>query len=336
MADPLKKWKGQVKFLPDGQSIRREVKRIFKTERGRRVALVAFVGKNADAYLPRPKGLELICWPQASGTNPGSINNLIIKKKVHVQFADQLHMKVYWTAKQGAVVASANLSTNAYGHGGLHEAGVLLPSNAISIDEVIESVNPRDVTPESLDKLRLESKRVQRIKTLTNGKKTFLDWLKKPERSPWMLHCFGEYGGGACGRLREAAKEETGSTRVDDWIYCRRGDVKVEDYVLSIDLASRRKPVTDDWLFVHRVVLVAKKDKRYDAGWPYQAGQLHPSSACPQPPFYIDSYFRTALRATYKTLGSDAENEFSEAHTRRPSKRLLKLIEKNYRSAARS
>ena len=336
MANLLINSKSKIKFLQDGQSIRREVKRIFKSERGRRVALVAFVGKSADAYLPRPKGLELICWPQAPGTNPTMIDELMKKKKVHVQFADRLHMKVYWTAKHGAVVTSANLSTNAYGRGALHEAGVLLPSNAINIDDVIESVNPRNVTPKSLDKLRIESKRVQRIKTSTNGKKTFLDWIKKPERTPWKLHCFGEYGGGASGRLREAAKEETGSTRVEDWIYCRRGDVKAEDYVLSIDLASRRKPVTDDWLFVHRVVLVAKKDKRYDSGWPYQAGQLHPSSACPQPPFYIDSYFRSALRATYKALGSAADNEFTEANTCKPSKRLLKLIEKYYRSALKS
>jgi len=330
----LKNWKGKTKFLPDGQSILREVKRIFKNERGRRVALVAFVGMSADAYLPRPKGLELICWPQAPGTNPAVIDYLMKKKKVYVQFADRLHMKVYWTAKHGAVVTSANLSTNAYGRGALHETGVLLPSNAINIDDIIESVNPRDVTPRSLAKLRIESKRVPRTQTPIGRKKTFLDWLKKPERNPWKLHCFGEYGGGACGRLRAAAKEETGSARVEDWIYCHKGDVKPEDYILSIDLASRRKPVTDDWLFVHRVVLVAKKDKRYDSGWPYQAGQLHPSTACPQPPFFIDSYFRTALRATYKALGSDAEKEFSEANTRRPSKRLLKLIEKNYRSAA--
>lgn len=336
MAIPLKNSKSKTKFLPDGQSIRREVKRIFKSERGRRVALVAFVGKSADAYLPRPKGLELICWPQAPGTNPAVVEELMKKRKVHVQFADRLHMKIYWTAKHGAVVTSANLSTNAYGRGALHEAGVLLSSDAINIDDVIESVNPRDVTPRSLAKLRTESRRVQRTQTTTRGRKTFLDWLKKPERTPWKLHCFREYGGGACGRLREAAKEETGSTRVEDWIYCRKGDVKAEDYILSIDLASRRKPVSDDWLFVHRVVLVAKKDKRYDSGWPYQAGQLHPSTACPQPPFYIDGYFHTALRSAYKALGSDAEKEFFEVNTRRPSKRLLKLIEKNYRSAARS
>ncbi len=335
MTNPLINSKNKTKFLPDGQSIRREVKRIFKSERGRRVALVAFVGKSADAYLPRPKGLELICWPQAPGTNPTMIDELMNNKNVHVQFADRLHMKVYWTAKHGAVVTSANLSTNAYGRGALHEAGVLLPSNSIDIDDVIESVNPRDVTPKSLRKLRIESKRVER-NTSTNKKKTFLDWLKKPKINPWKLHCFGEYGGGASGRLREAAKEETGTTRVEDWIYCRRGDVKAEDYVLIIDLASRQKPVTKGWLFVHRVVLVAKKDKRYDSGWPYQGGQLHPSSACPPTPFYIDGYFRTALRTTYKTLGSDAEKVFSEANTGRPSKRLLKLIEKYYRSAARS
>lgn len=315
------------------------MKRLFTDERGRRVAIVAFVGKSADAYLPHPKGLELICWPQAPGTNPSVIYDLMNKKKVHVRFADRLHMKVYWTATQGAVVASANLSTNAYGRGALHEAGVLLPSKTINIDDVIISVNPRKVTPRALNKLRIESKREPGRQPTPGEEKTFLHWLKQPKRkrTPWKLHCFPVYGGGASGRLRAAARKEMGSTRVVDWIYCRKGEVKSEDYILSVDLASRRKPVADSWFFVHRVVLVAKGDKRYNPDWPYQAGQLYRSAACPPTPFLIDdTHFRTALRATYKTLGPDAEKEFSIKTTCRPSKRLLKLTEKNYRTAAKS
>src|SRR3990172_5431165 len=134
------------RFLPDGQAVRKEVYRIFKSEKGRRVALVAFVGKSAEAYLPKPKGIELICWPHAPGTNPTTIKFLMQNRKVDVRFSRRLHMKVYWTATQGTVVTSANLSTNAYGAGALHEAGVLLPSSKIDIDSLLDAVNPQKVT----------------------------------------------------------------------------------------------------------------------------------------------------------------------------------------------
>jgi hypothetical protein len=243
-------------------------------------------------------------------------------------------MKVYWTATRGAVVASANLSTNAYGHGGLHEAGVLLPSNAINIDDVIDSVNPYNVTPKALAKLKIEHKRIKRSKKPATDKKSFLDWIKNPQKNPWKLDFFGAYGGSACTNLRDVAKEE--STRVENWFFCCKGAVKEEDYILNVDLASRRKPIVDGWLFVHRVVPVRRRERQYDSRWPYQAGQLYPPSACPQPPFHIDGHFRTALRLAYKALGTDSGKEFSEASTRRPSKRLLKLIETNYRLAMRA
>ena len=121
------------RFLPDGQTVRKEVKRIFSQERGRRVALVAFVGRSAEAYLPRPAGLELVCWPQAPGTNPATIE-FLLRRRVNIRFAKRLHMKVYWTRSKGAVIASTNLSTNAYGAGALHEAGVFVPSASIKID----------------------------------------------------------------------------------------------------------------------------------------------------------------------------------------------------------
>jgi hypothetical protein len=141
------------KFLSSGLHLRREIRRIFDTEPGRRVAIVAFVGSHDDAYLPKPNGLELVCWPKAPGTNPKALRTLI-KKGVSVRFADRLHMKVYWSEAQGAVVASANLSTNAYGAGNLKEAGVALPSSAINIDKLLQSLGSKVVAQEDL--LRLE------------------------------------------------------------------------------------------------------------------------------------------------------------------------------------
>lgn len=321
------------RFLPDGQSIRREVHRLFQTERGRRVAIVAFIGKSAEAYLPKPAGIELVCWPHAPGTNPETIK-LLIRKGVDVRFAERLHMKVYWTATKGAVVASSNLSTNAYGAGALHEAGVVVPSSLIDIDSLLESTKPKKVTVEALNLLGKMTKHAKRTHPPNASKRTFLDWLEDPKRTPWRLHCFDGYGGGASKRLKVAAKNETGSSNVQEFFYCRRNEINPHDFVLCIDLASQRKPLVDRWVFVHQVVLVARDDSRYTKEWPFQAGQFHVDSACPRPPFQIDGVFRKAVRRTYKSLEGTSEN-FSLERTSRPEKLLLSHLEKHYRAVER-
>lgn len=328
-----------VRFLPNGQAIRREVQRIFKAEKGRRVALVAFVGKSAEAYLPRPKGLELVCWPHAPGTNPATVKLLINKKKVNVRFSRRLHMKVYWTQSHGAVVASSNLSTNAYGSGALHEAGVLLPSFAVRIDALLASVKPEKVTPAALKKLKREWLATKGKLPPGPPRQTFGDWLAAGKRPRWLLHCFDVVVAEsiASKHMRAVAKEETGSSKVVDSLYCRRGEIIPEEaFVLTVDVGSRRVPVIDTWFFPHRVVLVARGDKKYDSRWPYQAGQLYSDRACPSKPFAIEGAFREALRASYKELGDKAEKEFSIERTARPSAKLLTLLEKHWRAAGRN
>src|SRR4051812_5854740 len=107
-----------VEVLYSSEAIRVAVRDLFRRGRGRRGAIVAFVGDGAEASLPRPSGLELYCWPCAPGTNPRAIR-LLRKLGVDTFFVDRLHTKLYWASGRGAVVASSNLSTNAYGHGGL-------------------------------------------------------------------------------------------------------------------------------------------------------------------------------------------------------------------------
>jgi len=58
----------------------------------------------------------------------------LISLGANLQFADRLHMKVYWSEGSGVVVTSANLSTNALGVGDLKEAGVLLGPESLDID----------------------------------------------------------------------------------------------------------------------------------------------------------------------------------------------------------
>ena len=107
-----------VKLLYTSGEVRSAIQELFSFSQGRRVAISAFVGEGAGAFLPYPKGIELICWPQPGGTNPTGVRALMTSG-VQVKFADRLHMKVYWAEGKGAVVTSANLSTNALGAGNL-------------------------------------------------------------------------------------------------------------------------------------------------------------------------------------------------------------------------
>ncbi|MET0645175.1 MAG: hypothetical protein ABW208_01055 [Pyrinomonadaceae bacterium] len=113
------------KVIYKSAEIREEIGRLFSSSKGRRVAVVAFVGDGAEEYVRKPEGLHIYCWPKEGGTNPNALRKLIrLGAKVH--FADSLHMKVYWTEDRGAIITSANLCTNALGSGDLKEIGVRL------------------------------------------------------------------------------------------------------------------------------------------------------------------------------------------------------------------
>ena len=65
----------RVMILPDSASVQRQVKRVFSTK-GRKVAVVAFVGQDAETYLGKYlRGTEIYCWPRAGGTNPRAIQD---------------------------------------------------------------------------------------------------------------------------------------------------------------------------------------------------------------------------------------------------------------------
>src|SRR5208337_4036975 len=135
--------------------VKKEIIRLFSNGKGRRIAISAFVGDEAGAYLPKRKGLRLICWPRAGGTNPNELRKLI-KQGVSVEFADSLHMKIYWAEGLGAVITSANLSTNALGSGGLKEIGLRFGADQVDIDQVIRSIKPHPVKPSELNRLDRE------------------------------------------------------------------------------------------------------------------------------------------------------------------------------------
>ena len=58
----------------------------------RRTALVAFVDGAAEAFLPDPEGLEIVCWLQPGSTDALALERLQ-KRGAKIFKSERLHMK---------------------------------------------------------------------------------------------------------------------------------------------------------------------------------------------------------------------------------------------------
>jgi hypothetical protein len=312
-----------IEVLYNSSQVRRKIQDLFSTSQGRRVIITAFVGEGAEAFVPRPRGVQVVCWPNPTGTNPHAIRKLI-SKKAKVYFANRLHMKVYWTARKGAVITSANLSTNALGSGDLKEAGVFLPAGEVDIAKLLSIVKPRPVSKNELLRLEKEynalSVKHRRRAASTKGT-SFKDWYKSAYRTPWLLGWSNNEGDFS----KEAIKigRDEYEVREPYWfIDGRRGDYSKDDWILTFTL--KKNGVTDlNWMYTDRVVKVSPKDKAYSKSYPFQAVQMRTGKYYPKPPFVLNSRFRRAITAAVKTFGSEEiENLLKLA----PTDRLLGLM----------
>ena len=102
--------------------LRRRIETILAPSSGRRVAIVAFIGKDVARFIAEPDGLEVYCWPNKTATSPDGVRHLL-NHGAKVYFVDRLHMKVYWSERGGVLIGSPNLSANALDDTmvGLHE-----------------------------------------------------------------------------------------------------------------------------------------------------------------------------------------------------------------------
>jgi len=316
-----------VRILYTSEAVRRAVRTNFGAGSGRRVAVVAFVGAGAEAYLPNPKGLELYCWPSPSGTNAKAIRTLQ-RRGVSIHFVRRLHMKVYWSAKRGVIITSANLSTNAFGSGDLREIGVLLPSRSVDIEKVIRSLRAIPATADAIRDLEHDAREIERGRP-TDGERprTFPEWFdERPNGSEWRLM---PYEGlvGASRALRAVAKQDRPDRKLVDWLNCSRGQVEGDEFLLTINCTSG-SPRTPRWMFVHRIVRVKSDERAYERRFAYQAGQVYPLRSCPRPPFAIDVRFRRAMRLAPNALGPKWTNRYFVRG--RPMPGLLKILRELY------
>jgi hypothetical protein len=321
-----------LEVLHTSDEVKTKIRSIFRDSRTRRVAIVAYVGRGAKAYLPNPKGLELYCWPQPGGTSARAVRQLQ-RIGVTVFFADRVHMKVFWAQGNGAVVGSANLSDNALGVGGLHEAGVFVPASKVRIDSLIERIKPAEVTPAALRRLSTaEANRVPRgggAPRRTSSIPTFGEWFESERRKGWKWGYFDNYVQHTFSRRARAAVHEIDPTLdPTQVVFCRRSQYADGDWILYVRLTAGGLLTVPEWVFVHRVVLVEKRDRVYNDEFPFQAVQAHPLRHCPTPPFLIDARFRAALREACRRFGHGRISR--QVDGRSPTPALLREIRERY------
>lgn len=293
--------------------IRKEIIKIFNNEKSKRIAISAFVGKGSESYLPNMKGLKVICWPHPQGTNPNTIRHLIANG-AKVFFSDSMHMKIYWTKNNGAIITSANLSTNALGMGNLKEIGVLLPSNKLNINDIVATLNARKVTKKEL--LNLDRNFNLYHSTYKGHRpkqkaRFFNDWYQMRFRPNWNISIYEDETDFSEHVLNET-KKIYNRTPISFISIDRKKDFEKGDWILC-SYSQGKKELKPYWQFIDLVIREKGRD--------YSAVQVWPKNRYPSPPFKLDGRFRSSFNKAIKKLGG-----VSKIHFNKPTPRFLDLI----------
>jgi hypothetical protein len=319
------------RVLYTSDDIHTEIKKLFgQPDRDdRRVALVAYVGGNAESYLPHPEGLRLICSPSAGGTDPDTLRRMI-KRGARVEFSDGLHMKVYWSQKRGCVIGSANASSSALGLGGLKEAGVWLPPGTVDVEKLIKYARPRLLKEKELRSLDVRS-REHRKNTRNVDRKArfadFLEWYDSPYHSAWKLVWAEEVVFGDAKAAKEQTLSEYGRREPYTWSCFEKGMAKPNEWLLSF-FFTKNGVNSIEWQYVDFFVKVGSRDKIYDRNYPYHAVQVHSPSKYALPPFKITPQFRGAWNRAIKKYTPE---RIMKMKSYAPPVSLLKLVAEEMR-----
>ncbi len=305
-----------MKLLSTSLDIQRAVVRLMKPG-AERVVLVAFVGSGASAYIPKPKGVTIVCWPKGGGTNPRAVRELM-ERGARVFFADRLHMKLYWARGRGAVLGSANLTTNALGSGKLKELAVAVPDTSVSIRAILKSVDAQPVSEKRLKRLDREHRKMAGFVSGGNEPAIhYRTWFDSPARPNWKLGWWDERVGFSTPSIKRAKSEFNKEPRAA--ICAKKGDYRAYDWILSFGLTAKgtREP---EWISVDFVIrhTNSKKDKH-----PFEAVQVLSNRERTTPPFSLAAGFGKALGAACREFGVE---KLKSRKTVAPPATLLQLI----------
>jgi hypothetical protein len=295
----------------------------------RRVALVAFVGGQAQAFLPDPNELEIVCWLQPGATDALTLD-LLRKRSAKIYKSQRLHMKVYWCSRRGCVICSANASGHALGAGAQKEVGVWLPPNIVDIERLWSYANPKPINDADLKRLARLAERVPKYNASGSeaSRPDFLGWQNFSGRLDWKLGWWDENAKFAKEAVK-IAKRAYGVMAPEDFLAVTKEQARPHDWFLTFRLAHGTDLV---WMRVDFIIEVSPSDKAaYDEDYPFQAVQANPIRAYPPPPFVLDQAFRSAFKKAIKAYG---EGRIEILESLRPPKPLLDLIAEKMRTVA--
>jgi hypothetical protein len=305
------------KYLPNSETIRESISDLFSGS-DEKIAIAAFVGKNAIDYLPNPKNTTVICWPKAGGTNPDGVRRLL-DAGFEVKFCDNLHSKIYWCKGKGVIISSANLSDNALGDGGLIEYGVFIEDREFNFSEnVLTHIRKklRQIKDEELDQLDIDSNKYNRTnKIKTNSTKqnlNYLEWFQRKHKQKWKIVWYSAESKVDNVTKNEVFKRcsvttwnndndvESGVFREGDLVFQFKMD-ETEEYI---------KRANGKWLFVDMITSTKKI---------IQVDLLDNNVSVP---FEIDSSFRKSFKKALSELGWDKIRDDKQY----PKKGFLKRV----------
>lgn len=312
-----------MKVLYTSADVYREISEVMSNPvaNDRRVALVAYVGQKAEAFLPDPAGLQIVCSLKAGATD-AEVLARFRERGARIYKADRLHMKVYWSRKKGCVITSANASRSAMGSKSQKEVGVRFPAGLVDIDRLWKYASPAIIKKPDLKKLNQEADRIFRVgaSAAADPAVDFSAW-RRAKLKNWKL--------GGCSEIVDfaessilKAKQQYGVKEPYDFMNCSKGQYSPHSWVLSFDA---EKGTNVGWLYVNFVVKLDRDYEYYEKAFPFQAVQVHKPTECPRPPFLIDTSFRKAFRKALKEYGVD---RLDAVQSLTPPEKFLKAIEK--------
>lgn len=316
------------KILYTSADVRKNVVSVLSS-RKKRVVITAFVGEGVESYLPKPQGITLICWPKPGGTNPHSLRWLQ-RNGANVLFCDSLHMKLYWSEDKGAVMSSANLTTNALGAGNLKEIGIYLNSQDIDIDRIQKSLKIRKMTSTELANLERQHDNFYKnnhVAFRKDSSRSFTEWLSDEPvyRPKWKLGWWDSETGYFCEAALNKTKKLYQIKEPTDYIPGEKKDFSENDWILCFRMAESGKCSNFRWLFVDFVVKSVPREKAYERDYPYQAVQVWSKGVYNSPPFEIDKKFRACFQKVVKQYGVDKFKNLIK-----PSSKFIRMIEEYY------
>ncbi len=291
----------------------------------RRVVMVAFVGGKAEAFLPEPRGMEIVCWLQPGSTDALTLQRLQ-KRGAKLFKSERLHMKVYWSSRRGCVICSANASGQALGGGDQKEAGVRLQPGAVDIERLWEEAKPNPVNGDDLKRLARESDRVFRngASGVAAPLPDFGEWRSLAYPRDWKLGAWEDDAEFAQDAVHLA--RQTYGVKGPHYLFnTKKGQLRRYDWLLTFKLSDVSNV---SWLHADFVVKVPPTDKAaYFKDYPFQAVQVHKPDTY-RPPFHIDNAFRAALKTAVRDFGFE---RLRAPNSLTPPKRLLDLIKTGVR-----